>query len=63
MKMYETMTETEQNELYDFALFIISKRNKDENPLEEFCGVFNDEDASVMMSAIDDCRRIEPTKR
>ena len=28
MKMYETMTETEQNELYDFALFIISKRKK-----------------------------------
>ena len=34
MKMYETMTETEQNELYDFALFIISKRKKEENPLE-----------------------------
>lgn len=62
MKMYETMTENEQNELYDFALFIISKRKKEENPLEEFCGVLNDEDASVMMSAIDECRRIEPNE-
>ncbi len=60
MKMYETMTETEQNELYDFALFIVSKRKKETNPLEEFCGVLSDEDAAVMMSAIDECRRIEP---
>ena len=62
MKMYETMTETEQNELYDFALFIVSKRQKPSNPLEEFCGVITDEDATVMMAAVDDCRRIEPNE-
>lgn len=59
MQMYETMTNTEQKELYDFALFIVSRREQEKNPLEEFCGVINDEDAAVMMSAIDECRRIE----
>lgn len=62
MQMYETMTITEQKELYDFALFIVSKREQAKNPLEEFCGVINDEDAAVMMSAINDCRRIEPNE-
>ena len=33
---------------------------KEHNPLEEFCGVLSDEDAAVMMSAIDEYRRIEP---
>jgi hypothetical protein len=60
MQMYETMTNTEQKELYDFALFIVSRREQGKNPLDEFCGVLNDEDAAVMMSAIDECRRIEP---
>ena len=60
MQMYETMTNTEQKELYDFALFIVSRREQEKNPLDEFCGVLNDEDAAVMMSAIDECRRIEP---
>jgi hypothetical protein len=32
-------------------------------PLEEFSGVLNDEDAAVMMSAIDECRRIESDER
>lgn len=59
-QMYDTMTETEQKEVYDFALFIMSKRNKQEkNPLEEFSGVLNNEDAAVMMSAIDDCRKVD----
>ena len=62
MQMYETMTNTEQKELYDFALFIVSRREQEKNPLEEFCGVINDEDATVMMSAIDECRRIEPNE-
>ena len=62
MQMYETMTNTEQKELYDFALFIVSRREQEKNPLEEFCGVINDEDAAVMMSAIDECRRIEPNE-
>lgn len=61
MQMYQTMTAVEQQELYDFALFILSKKeNNKTNPLDEFCGVINDEDAAVMMSAIDDCRRLEP---
>ena len=58
LQMYETMSETEQKELYNFALFIVSKR-KEKNPLEEFCGVISDEDAAIMMSASDECRRIE----
>ena len=62
MQMYETMTNTEKKELYDFALFIVSRREQEKNPLEEFCGVINDEDAAVMMSAIDECRRIEPNE-
>lgn len=28
MKMYQTMTVAEQKELYDFAMFIISKKAK-----------------------------------
>ena len=60
MDMYQTMTAVEQKELYDFALFIVSRKaQKKTNPLEDFCGVINNEDAEVMMSAIDDCRRIE----
>ncbi|MEE3473294.1 MAG: hypothetical protein VZR24_21900 [Butyrivibrio hungatei] len=42
---------------------LIQKKTNTEqerNPLDEFCGVLNDEDAAVMMSAIDECRRIEP---
>ena len=62
LQMYESMTEDEQKELYNFALFIVSKRKQEKNPLEEFCGVINDEDATVMMSAIDECRRIEPNE-
>jgi len=50
MQMYQTMTAVEQQELYDFALFILSKKeNNKTNPLDEFCGVINDEDAAVMM--------------
>ena len=63
MEMYQTMTAVEQKELYDFALFIVSKKEKrQQNPLEEFCGVINNEDATVMMDAIDDCRRLEPNE-
>ena len=63
MEMYRSMNELEQKELYDFALFIISKKTQPKtNPLEDFCGVINNEDASVMMSAIDDCRRFEPNE-
>ncbi|WP_191018251.1 hypothetical protein [Treponema zioleckii] len=62
LEMYDTMTATEQKELYDFALFIVSRRARAKNPLEEFCGVINDEDADVMMRAIDECRRIEPNE-
>ena len=62
MQMYETMTNTEQKELYDFALFIVSRREQEKTPREEFCGVINDEDAAVMMSSIDECRRIEPNE-
>ncbi len=32
MQMYETMTETAQKELYDFALFLISREQKTEAP-------------------------------
>ena len=28
MQMYETMTETAQKELYDFALFLVSREEK-----------------------------------
>lgn len=60
MKIYESMTAIEQKELYDFAMFLISKKQKDEiNSLKEFCGVINDEDANVMMSSVEDCRKIE----
>ncbi len=61
--IYETMTAVEQKELYDFAMFIVSRKpQKKANPLEQFCGVINNEDAAVMMAAIDDCRRIEPNE-
>ena len=65
LQMYETMTETAQQELYDFAAFLLTnpakvQKKEKSNPLEEFCGVINDEDAAVMMSASDECRRIEP---
>ena len=62
LEMYDAMTATEQKELYDFAMFIVSRREQTKNPLEEFCGVINDEDADVMMRAIEECRRIEPNE-
>lgn len=32
MKMYETMSETDQKELYDFALFLISRNEEKTKP-------------------------------
>ena len=32
LEMYDTMTATEQKELYDFALFIVSRRARAKNP-------------------------------
>ena len=46
LEMYRTMTAVEQKELYDFAMFILSRK----------------ENAKTMMAAIDDCRRIEPNE-
>ena len=42
MQMYDTMTETEQKELYDFAQLIMSKREMQEKKaaLEELHSVF-----------------------
>ncbi len=60
IKMFDTMTAIEQKELYDFALFIISQRKEKKNPLEDFCGVISNEDAQIMMDAVEECRRIEP---
>lgn len=63
MKIFKTMTATEQKELYDFANFLISKKQKKEiNPLEKFCGILSDEDATVMLNAIGECRRVESSE-
>ena len=32
MRMYETMSETEQKELYDFALFLLSRNEEKAKP-------------------------------
>ena len=48
------MTTTERQELYDFALVIYSRHDQNKNPLEEFCGVINDEDAAIMMNEVDE---------
>ena len=63
MQMYDTMTETEQKELYDFALFIVSKRKKEktasQSHIDKFFGILSDEDAKIMLEAVDECRKIE----
>ena len=33
MRMYETMSETEQKELYDFALFLLSRNEEKAKPI------------------------------
>ena len=63
LEMYRTMTAVEQKELYDFAMFILSrKEKKQQNPLQAYCGIISNEDAKTMMAAIADCRRIEPNE-
>ena len=34
LQMYETMTEDEQKELYNFALFIVSKRKQEKKAVK-----------------------------
>ena len=62
MQMYSTMTETEQKELYDFALFIVSKREKtaSQSHIDKFFGTVDDETSEQMLQAVAECRRIEP---
>ncbi len=43
MRMYETMSETEQKELYDFALFLLSRNEKKEEPKKSMYGVWKNE--------------------
>jgi len=43
MRMYETMSETEQKELYDFALFLLSRNEEKEEPKKSMYGVWKNE--------------------
>ena len=43
MRMYETMSEAEQKELYDFALFLLSRNEEKEEPKKSMYGVWKNE--------------------
>ena len=64
MKMYETLDETAQKEAYDYVAYLVYKQQRQKTASQEhidkFFGILSDEDAAIMMSAIDECRRIEP---
>ena len=66
LQMYETLDEVAQKEVYDYVAYLVYKQDKarsktaSQEHIDKFFGVLSDEDAAVMMSAVDECRRIEP---
>lgn len=47
------------DEYIELLLFKIKHEEKEKNPILEFSGCINDEDAKAMMDAINECRKIE----
>ena len=65
LQMYESLNEEEQQEVYDFVLHLVEKkdeRTKSQKHLDEFFGIIDDETAEVMLQAVAECRRIEPNE-
>ncbi len=65
MQMYESLNEEEQQEVYDFVLHLVEKkdeRTESQKHLDEFFGIIDDETAEVMLQAVAECRRIEPNE-
>ncbi len=47
------------DEYIELLLLKVNREEKEKNPILEFSGCINDEDAKVMMEAINECRKIE----
>ena len=64
LQIYKSLEVNEQKEMLDFANFLLFKKSQKfkTNPLKEFSGVISDDDAQIMLEAIDECRRIEPNE-
>ena len=66
IQMYETLDEQEQKEVYDFTMYLLSKKNAKKNAsrehLKKFFGTISEEEANEMLEAVKECRRIEPNE-
>ncbi len=64
--MYETLDEQEQKEVYDFTMYLLSKKDAKKNAsrehLKKFFGTISEEEANEMLEAVKECRRIEPNE-
>ncbi|MBQ9623911.1 MAG: hypothetical protein IJP61_01110 [Treponema sp.] len=66
IQMYETLDEQEQKEVYDFTMYLLSKKDAKKNAsrehLKKFFGTISEEEANEMLEAVKECRRIEPNE-
>ena len=64
MEMYETLDAQAQKEVYDFTLYLVSKKDAKKaasrEHLRKFFGAVSEEDSQIMLEAVKECRRIEP---
>ena len=60
MKMYESLDDESKREAYNFVAYLVYKQNREKTASQEhidkFFGVISDEDAAIMMAAIDECQ-------
>ena len=66
IQMYETLDEQEQKEVYDFTMYLLSKKDAKKNAsrehLKKFFGTISEEEANEMLEAVKECRMIEPNE-
>lgn len=64
--IYESLTEEDKQEVFDFINFLAAKRQKErqknKNHFSKFLGTISSEDAKIMQDATIECRRIEPNE-
>ena len=60
IQMYETLDEQEQKEVYDFTMYLLSKKDAKKNAsrehLKKFFGTISEEEANEMLEAVKECR-------
>lgn len=64
IQLYNSLDEATRREVYDFAQFLSQKnvsmnKNRSQEHLQKFLGTINDEDAEIMLAAVDECRKVE----